>query len=42
MKSMTGFGSAEGNVGQGTIYTEIKSVNHRYSDIMLRIPNKMN
>lgn len=42
MKSMTGFGAAEGKVGKGTIFVEIKSVNHRYCDVLLKIPPKFN
>lgn len=42
MKSMTGYGSADGRVGKGEIFVEIKSVNHRYCDISCKIPPKMN
>lgn len=42
MKSMTGYGSAEGVVGKGRMFVEIRSVNHRYSDVQLKIPPKMN
>lgn len=42
MKSMTGYGSAEGRVGEGRVFIEIRSVNHRYCDIQLKIPPKMN
>jgi len=42
MKSMTGYGSAEGRVGKGNVFVEIKSVNHRYCDLQLKIPPKMN
>jgi uncharacterized protein (TIGR00255 family) len=42
MKSMTGYGAAEGMVGGGRVFIEIKSVNHRYCDITLKIPPKMN
>jgi len=41
MKSMTGFGSVEGKVGQGRLYIEIKSINHRYREINFRMPGKM-
>lgn len=42
MRSMTGYGSAEGRVGEGSLFIEIKSVNHRYYDIQLKLPPKMN
>ncbi|RKD75424.1 uncharacterized protein (TIGR00255 family) [Sinobaca qinghaiensis] len=36
--SMTGFGTSAVPIGQATIHIEMKTVNHRYSDIMLRMP----
>lgn len=42
MKSMTGYGSAEGRVGSGRVFVEVRSVNHRYCDIQLKIPPRMN
>lgn len=42
MKSMTGYGSAEGRVGKGVVFIETRSVNHRYCDILLKIPPRMN
>jgi uncharacterized protein (TIGR00255 family) len=42
MKSMTGYGSSEGKVGKGRVFIEIKSVNHRYCDIQLKIPPRTN
>jgi uncharacterized protein (TIGR00255 family) len=41
MKSMTGYGAAEGKVGRGKLFIEIRAVNHRYCDIAFRIPPKM-
>lgn len=41
MKSMTGYGSAECVVGNGRIFLEFKSINHRYCDIFLKIPPRM-
>lgn len=41
MKSMTGFGTAEGSVGQGQLFIEMKSVNHRFCEPILKIPYKM-
>lgn len=41
MKSMTGYGTAEGRVGKGTLFIEVKSVNHRFCDISVKHPPKM-
>lgn len=41
MRSMTGFGSAEGKVGKGKVFVEIRTVNHRYCDLQIKIPPKM-
>ncbi|PIR25973.1 MAG: YicC family protein [Deltaproteobacteria bacterium CG_4_10_14_0_2_um_filter_43_8] len=41
MKSMTGYGSADGTVGKGELYIEIKTINHRYQEIGLKIPPRM-
>lgn len=41
MKSMTGFGTAEGKVGKGRVFIEIKSVNHRYCEVNTKIPGRM-
>ncbi len=41
MKSMTGFGTAEGKVGKGRLFVEIKSVNHRFSEFSIKIPSRM-
>ena len=40
IKSMTGYGRAESVVGGEKIVVEVKSTNHRYFDIFLRIPPK--
>ena len=40
IKSMTGYGRAESVVGGGKIVVEVKSTNHRYCDVFLRIPPK--
>ena len=41
IRSMTGFGRAEGQVG-GTYFTfEVKSVNHRYLDLRFRLPTSL-
>ena len=38
IKSMTGFGSAKGAVGELEISVEVKSVNNRYQDVSVRMP----
>lgn len=40
IKSMTGFGRAEYSDGKRNITAEIRSVNHRYSDITVRMPRR--
>ncbi len=40
LKSMTAFGRASGELPCGSLTIEIKSVNHRYLDIGLRLPKK--
>lgn len=40
IKSMTGFGRGEYTDGKRTIIVEIKSVNHRYSDIAVKMPRR--
>lgn len=42
MKSMTGYGKAVANHHQYDITVEMKSVNHRFLDIALRIPRELN
>ena len=39
IRSMTGFGRGEYNDGKRNILVEIKSVNHRYSEIQVRMPS---
>lgn len=39
--SMTGFGAAEGAVGQGMLRIELKSVNHRYLSLSLKAPTEL-
>jgi len=38
IKSMTGYGVAEGDLPVGKVAVEVRSVNHRYLDISLRLP----
>ena len=40
IKSMTGFGRGEYSDGKRLITLEIKSVNHRYSEVYVRIPRR--
>lgn len=42
IKSMTGFGHGEKETEQYKITVEIKSVNHRYCDLSVKIPKKFN
>jgi uncharacterized protein (TIGR00255 family) len=41
LKSMTGFGRAERDTGLGKITVEVRSVNHRYSDISIKLPRRL-
>ena len=36
---MTGFGSADGDVGSGTVSVEVRSVNHRYFSPSIKLPS---
>lgn len=42
IKSMTGFGRCEVNEGSRKFTVEIKSVNHRYLDVTVKMPKKLN
>lgn len=42
LKSMTGFGRSEQSDGQRKIAVEMKAVNHRYLDINIKMPKKLN
>jgi uncharacterized protein (TIGR00255 family) len=41
VKSMTGFGSAEGEVGGATVSVELRSVNHRFFNPTLKLPSEL-
>lgn len=41
IRSMTGFGRAGGETVMGSVHVEVKSVNHRYLDIALRLPRDL-
>lgn len=42
LKSMTGFGRGEGDTTLGKMVVESRSVNHRYSDINIKLPKRLN
>ena len=42
IKSMTGFGRGEASDGDRKFTVEMKSVNHRYLDVNIRMPKKLN
>lgn len=42
IKSMTGFGRCEIARGERRISVEMKSVNHRYLDVSIKMPKKLN
>lgn len=42
IKSMTGFGRGESSSGDRKITVEMKSVNHRYLDVNIKMPKKLN
>lgn len=42
IKSMTGFGRAEVTDGDRKFTVEVKSVNHRYLDVNMKMPKKLN
>lgn len=42
IKSMTGFGRCEVEVGERRFTVEMKGVNHRYLDVNIRMPKKLN
>ena len=42
IKSMTGFGRSEIVEGDRRITVEMKSVNHRYLDVTIKMPKKLN
>ena len=42
IKSMTGFGRCEFADGERKFTVEMKGVNHRYLDVNIRMPKKLN
>jgi uncharacterized protein (TIGR00255 family) len=41
LKSMTGFGKGEGETTMGRVFVECRSVNHRYSEISIKVPKRL-
>jgi uncharacterized protein (TIGR00255 family) len=41
LKSMTGFGRAEGETSLGKVFVECRSVNHRFCEISARLPRRL-
>ncbi len=41
LKSMTGYGRAEGECSLGRVCVETRSVNHRYCDISIKLPRRL-
>lgn len=41
MRSMTGFGLAHAQLGEGRLQVEARSVNHRYLDVRVRLPSDL-
>ena len=42
IRSMTGFGAADGDVGGGHVSVEVRSVNHRFFNPSIKIPGVLN
>jgi uncharacterized protein (TIGR00255 family) len=41
MKSMTGFGLGEAPLGHGRLVVEVRTVNHRFLDVRVRLPKEL-
>ena len=41
LRSMTAFASADADIGQGALAIELRSVNHRYLELGLRLPDEL-
>ncbi len=41
LRSMTGFGAADGEVGGGRLRLEIRTVNHRHLSVQLKVPGEL-
>jgi len=41
IRSMTGYGRAEGSFPEGSLGVELRSVNHRHCDVVVRLPRQL-
>lgn len=41
LRSMTGYGSGEADLGTGRLLVELRAVNHRFLDVRLRLPTEL-
>lgn len=41
MRSMTGFGAGEAPLGHGRLVVEVRTVNHRFLDVRVRLPKEL-
>lgn len=41
MRSMTGYGSGRASLGDGQLILDVRSVNHRYLDVRVRLPSRI-
>src|SRR5581483_2468578 len=41
IKSMTGFGAAQGEVGGASVSVEVRSVNHRFFNPSIKLPSEL-
>jgi uncharacterized protein (TIGR00255 family) len=41
MQSMTGYGSGRASLGEGHVVLEMRTVNHRYLDVRVRLPSRI-
>ncbi len=41
MRSMTGFGLGEATLGDGRVSAEVRSLNHRFLELRIRLPNEI-
>jgi uncharacterized protein (TIGR00255 family) len=41
MQSMTGYGSGRATLGEGHVVLEMRAVNHRYLDVRVRLPSRI-
>lgn len=41
MRSMTGYGSGRATLGQGQVVLDVRTVNHRFLDVRVRLPSRI-